>query len=570
MPAGTLHITIRQLLRNFLNSQERSELLLGIALSSLFINLLSLAFPIMILQLYDRVVPNQSMSTLNMLVLFVLCAVLGEIIFRIARAYLTSWSAARYEHKMSVDAYQHLLMARLSQFKKEGVGVYLDRLSSLCGMKDFYGGQALTLLLDFPFVILYLGLIAYIANFLVLIPILTLGMFGLFGYYVGVCMQNELTEKKLVDERRFSFILEILSGIYTVKSMAIESFMLRRYERLQNSSANQGRVISSLSSVSGVLSGIFMQVNIILVVSVGSIYVIAGDMTIGSLAACTLLANRSLNPINNIMMFWKRMQSILVAEKGLEKIYEMQREDAIGKVRINNLKGTLDLTNVDFKYEGTEKYFFKDLNLSIPTGKTIAIMGDASCGKTTLMELIMGLYEPTKGEIKIGDQNIQSCDKSELRKAIAYLPQKSYLFKGTILDNLTLFREGDYLHKAIETIKTVGLEHIIYSLPDGYETEVGKGVSDSLPAGVKQGILIAQNLIDEPSIFIFDQSNINNDKEDDKRICKFLNKIKGSYTIILVSNKAEILKIADECYQIKNKKLEKFIYQDKRDVQYVG
>lgn len=546
---------LKSLLQSLVGHQNKLEMLLGILAASLCINLLSLTFPVMLLQIYDRIIPNQAIETLMMLVLIVVSAQLIELVLKVTRAYVTAWAAARYEHNTSVEVFRHIIFSRLKDFKKVGEGAHFDRISALFGAKDFYGGQSLSLLIDVPFVFVYLSFIAYIGGWLVLVPIVVLTVFVATAHIYGNKLRQRLTERKVQDERRMNFIIEMLNGINIVKSLAIEPFMQRRYERLQRNSQQNDNEMSLLSSEMTTLSNFYMQCNTVCLVGIGCLFIISGDMTMGALAACTLLSNRCLNPVGGALSVWRRIQSILIAEKNVDEFCAMEIEDNEQAEVVETIRGKIDLNNIYLKREDSESYLFENLSLSVAPGETIGIVGEGSSGKSTLMRLILGLYQPDKGEVFIDDKNVELYDKDSLRRHIGYMPQNGKLYQGTILENITLFRDGEIIDRAVKTVEDMALQDVIHHLPQGYSTEVGGRVVDFLPAGIRQRIVAAQALIDYTNIVLFDEANTAVDREADENLQAMLRKIKGQCTMILISHRPSLLNIADKCFRLQQGKL---------------
>lgn len=525
------------------------ELAIGILLSSLFINCLGLIMPLMLLQFFDRIIPNQSINTLHILIAIVVIAIVLENILKILRASVCHWATAKYEHHAGVDAFKQLLKLKPEQFKKHGTGTYLDKMSDLFSMKDFYGGQALSLLIDLPFVVIYLSLIIYIGGWLVLIPVMMLALFVASANIMGNKMQKQLSQRKDIDDRRFNFIIEILSSIQTIKTYAMESFMLRRYERLQQGSVEKDKQIAFTNTNSMMISQYLSQLNTILIVGFGSIIIMHGNLSIGALAACTLLANRCLAPMGSAMVFWKRLQAIVVSQQRLEQLKpESNQGEVIGKISPKKLHGDIILKNITFSFD-KQQPLFRNLSLHVPEKSCIAISGAGSSGKTALLKIILGLYQPQQGHVKIDGTPVYRYDLSWLRQKIAYLPQKSHLFNGSLLDNLSLFDKKN-IPKAISLVEQMDLQHEIHRLAEGYDTHLGQGIVDGIPTGVKQQVTCLQNLLDDPDIILFDEANSAVDYTSDQCFLRLLKHIKGKKTLIIVSHRPSLTAIADNHYQL--------------------
>ena len=299
----------------------------ALLVAALVINLLSLALPITLLQVYDRVLPHNSIPTLTLLILGVMAALMIEAILRLGRAYISSLSAAKFEHRSSQAAVGHLLSASLTDYDKTAPGLHLQRLNSLNMLRDFYSGQAIGAVIDLPFIVLFLGLIAVIGGVLVAVPLGILIAFFITALVLGRQLRKALDQRSQSDERRYNFIIETLTGVHTIKSMAMENLMIRRHEQLQVQCAEDDLIAARSAHAAVNASATFSMLTMVLVAAVGSVLVIDGDLTVGGLAACTMLAGRSIQPLQRAMSLWTQFQNIRVARQRCQELFEIEPED---------------------------------------------------------------------------------------------------------------------------------------------------------------------------------------------------------------------------------------------------
>jgi ATP-binding cassette, subfamily C, bacterial LapB len=295
----------------------------GLVTASLLINLLNLALPITLLQIYDRIIPHRATSTLTLLIIGVSIALLIELFLRIARAYLNAWSDAKLEYGLCTHAFHHLLNAQSPAYEKEGVGSHVEHITALTHFKSFYGEQALITLMDIPFIMIFLGLIYYLGGIIVLIPTLALIAAFAIAILTGKNLYELTHQQRTLDDQRMNFILETLTGLHTVKALAMESQMIRRYERLQKNSTQWYFKLTELTANTLACSTLLSQITLVMVVGLGSLLVINQHLTIGALAACMLLSNLSLQPVNRLMLLWKHLHGIDVAKACLQHIEQL-------------------------------------------------------------------------------------------------------------------------------------------------------------------------------------------------------------------------------------------------------
>lgn len=527
-----------------------AHVLTSIFCASFCINLLSLAFPLSLLQVYDRIIPNNAMSTLTLLIVGVGCALLLEVGFRVGRSYVGAWADSKFEHITGCRAFTTLIESALLDYEKEGSGIHLKRMNALGMLREYYAGQALISIADIPFVIVLFLVIGYIAGWIVCIPVIVVIAYIFLTVKEAKKLQSVLQDRYSHEERRFNFIIETLGNIHTVKSVTMEAQMQRRYERLQKVSAVHDYELSMKGSTSTIAGISVSQLMVITIVAFGSMLVVRGQLTIGGLAACTLLSGRCLQPINLIVGLWTRLQTIKIANDELKTLLRMKRECDVGLPEMPKFKGSIELKNVSFRYNEDAAWVFKDLNLKIAEKQTIGITGKGQSGKSTLIWLLMSLFQPTDGHVYIDNQDIAHFQAESVRKQIAYLPQKAVLFKGTIMENLTMFKTKELFDYAKKICNVFGIGQAIERLPKGYDTMLGDQAIDTLSRGMNQRIAIARALIQNPRIIVFDEANTALDMQSDKLLRNMLEQLKGQRTVILVSHRPSILSLADTVYEI--------------------
>jgi len=523
---------------------------------SFLTNILALALPFLILQVYDRIIPNQATDTFMLLMVGMLVVIFFDTLIKVLRSVILSWEGAKYDHKQSMRAVDHILHTDTTHFEKHPHGYYIDKIHALEKIQDFYSGQSILLMIDFPFVFIFIALIWFINGPLVLIPVSLLLIFAIISIITGQKLHKALMNRAEMEDRRQNFIIEVLRGIHTVKSMAMEPSMMRRYERLQGQSAESVFELSRINSIVQGIGSTFSQVAIIAFVSIGSFFVIAGDLTIGALAAGSMLSSRVLQPGLKAMSLWTQFQSVKLAHQKMKDLFDMPDEIS-GDIQVDSsFRGSIELKNVHFNYPDLEdKKILNDLSITIKQGEMIGISGDNGTGKSTLIKLLAGYIHPTDGEILIDDHPVAEFDLEQIRAQIGIVPQYGILFEGTILENMTLYREGEAVEQAIELSKVLGLEEIIAQMPQGLDTKVGGSAVDSMSEGVRQKIIMVRSLVGHPKIILFDDANANFDIKNDNKLMKFVSSMIGKRTIIVVSHRPSFLKLCDRMFLLEEGKL---------------
>lgn len=521
-----------------------------VLVASLAINLLALALPIVILQFYDRVIPSQSVGTFTALMTGMFVVVCLDVLIKMLRSVILSWESARFDHKASIDAMDKILSADSLAFDSKPAGFYIDRIHALENIQEFYSGQSILLLIDLPFVIIYLGIITLIAGPMVAIPLVLITVFFLVSLRTGRQLHEALVTRSNMEDRRQNFIIELLQGVHTVKALAMETLMMRRYERLQVQSAESVYDLSKINSISTGVGATFSQLATICFVGIGSVSVVHGDMTMGGLAACTMLTSRALQPGLRAMGVWTQFQSVRLAIEKVNELFSLPSEESGTFSCEKAVGGQLEIKKLCFGYPGADEPLLEDISLLVNPGETIGITGNNGVGKSTLLSLLSGFLTPQSGVISIDGTPLPDFEIEFLRSQIGIVPQQGVIFEGTILENMTLYRDGQAVEQALELAAELGLGEIISKLPDGLDTYIGGSAGSTLSEGVKQKIIIVRSLVGNPKIVFFDDSNANFDVKNDKKLVSLINALKGDRSMIIVSHRPSFLRICDRSFEI--------------------
>ncbi len=516
--------------------------------TSFFLNLLSMALPMALLQVYDRIVPNNSLQTLALLAAGVLTALVLEVLLRLGRSYATGWAGAKFEHRMGNLAFGRLLGTELVNVQRKGSGVLLEQMSSLKSVKEYYGGQAAASMLDLPFIFIFLILIWYLGGSIVLVPVSVLLVFGVVAATTGMALRKAIEEHSTANERRLNFIIEVLGNIHTVKAMAMESLMMRRFERLQETSAKSSYDVALRNSDSISKGMFFSQLTMVLVSAYGATLVIDHKLTIGQLAACTLLAGRALQPLQRVVGLWTRFQTIQLGRQRVTEIMHLPVAEA-GRPDLPDVEGRLTLQDVHFRFGESDHEVLRGIDLDVAPGTCVGIVGANGSGKSTLLSVMMGVLPPTQGRVMVDGMDLGQFNINSLKTQIGYLPQNGELFKGSIIENITMF-EPDLRKAGLEVADDLGLTEVVAALPMGFETIVGDGAYDTLPTGLRQRIAIARALLHDPKIILFDEANSSVDSVGDTYLRAALDRLKGERTMVIISQRPSILRLADQVYQL--------------------
>lgn len=522
--------------------------------ASVSLNLFALALPLALLQVYDRIIPNSSYGTLFLLVVGVGSIVLLEALMRVARADIISWMGAQIEHRAGCKAFARLMEAPADDLEQAGAGDLIERFSGLPMVREIFTEHWTLLVCDLPFAVIFLATIWYLAGWLVLAPLALIGLIVFIAVKGSPGAEKAVEDFNKIRDHRQNFTIEAIHGIHSIKSMALETQMIQRLARLQETVATRLHklVLSNASVLSN--GSTFSQLSTLSLVVLGAFMVVDNQLTIGGLSACTLLTGRALQPIQKAVAMWSRFQNAQLLRARFESLLDLPSEHAEGATPLKIEKGGIELRNVSLHYD-PQAPILRNVSLKFEPGAKVAIAGDNGSGKSSLLRLIFGSMRPTEGLVLVDGQPIADFDRNAQKSGgIAYVPQRGELFKGTILDNLTMFRPS-LRHEALRIAGELGLDDVIYRLPQGYHTRVGDGSTEALPRGVAQRIAVVRALTRKPKVLLFDEANTAMDNQGDERLRAYLEKMDRGTTLIMVTLRPSLQKLADSVLQLEKGRL---------------
>lgn len=516
---------------------------LSVYVATFAINILGLALPLAVLQVYDRVIPNQSYATLTIFAIALTTVFAIDTVLRISRFAITSWSASAFTQIAMIDAAERLVQSAAVDGRMT-VSNQQDRLNSVQTVGDYMGGQSRLFFVDLPFTAVFLFIIALVGGVLAFIPVIILTVFGIASYRRGRMLADTFRNRNTMEGRAYDFLIEVMTGIEAVKTHAMESQFSRRYERLQKTVGPMTFDLVEKAEMSTSLGSALNSLAMISIVSAGGYLAANGHMSIGTLACCTLLSNRMMQPIMRGISTWNELQAIRAAYDEFSRVIELPKPNASRLARGGGTPPEISLRNVSLSV-GRDSL---RMDLTIPPGELIVVKGGGAA-TTAFANTIRGVTDIELGEARLGDETAIDAALNHTW-SVAYVQAQTQMFRGSILDNVTLFREGCTAADALEVCKTIGIEDVVDRLPQGYDTMVGEGIADNLPAGVSKLLSIVTALALDPQILIVDEPQTTLDSNQDRNLLAFFNEIRGSRTIIVVSSRPSYWNLADRLFEV--------------------
>ncbi|WP_144186945.1 ABC transporter transmembrane domain-containing protein [Elioraea rosea] len=521
-----------------------------LVLSSLLISLLSLALPIAMLHVYDRVLAQNGVATFWALASAVVVALVLETALRILRGRVVARVGGAWEANTQARAMGVLSRTPIERFERSGAGLYLERLASIATVRDAYSGAAFQALLDLPFCLVYVAAMAHLSPTLAAVPVLLAALYLAVSLLVGRSLRRTVAALAEGEERRFNMLFDVLAHVHTVKALGLEQQMLRRNERLILRCAAARRKLAALSGHGHGAALLLASIGSALVAALGAVEVIEERITVGALGACLLLCGRSLQPLSSALTVFTRAEVLRGAAQRLAEITALPVPPPLpalaarhGEIRIERAVVRRD--------DGSP--VLSGLDLHAPAGAIIGITARNGAGKTALLRLIAGLVTPSHGRVLIDGSDLSDVDPDSIAEVCALLPTQGALVRGTLLENLTMHRPS-LAGRARAIAADLGLDAIAATLPQGYDTPLGEGGA-LLPRGAVQLVAIARALAVAPRIVLFDEANVFLDPAADRAVHLLLGRLRGHCTIVLVSARPSTLALAERRYTLADGRL---------------
>lgn len=530
---------------------KQRRLPVSVYVSSAVINILGLALPLTILHVYDRVLPNQAFNTLAMLVIGLLCVVVLDSMLRIARGGIMGWRAASFGHRESLDAMARLMSSNAGNVQKTKASALISQLQALTDMAEFQGSTARLLLIDIVWVPVFAVVITIIAGPLIAVPALFLIGFIFYISFQTRRLRRIIDTREQVEERKYDFMLETLQTMQTVKSHAMEPLMMRRFERLQSASSLELKHNVLASQTIAQAAGLFAMLMTMGVVFFGALMVIGNSLTIGALAACMLLSSQMMQPIMRSLQSSTQIVQNAHKQSEVEKLYAQISDqpvtiEPVTRHQPDFAPAPVQVQRLSVKGPNGQP-LFEHLNLDIEAGQFVGLKGADGSGQSVFLRSIMGDLTPAFGQILINGIPVR-----HKQPRVSYVGQVPQVFRGTILDNLTLF--GTYtVEDAKWVAELTGLTPEIHRLPDGFDTQLLGSANPELSTAFSQLVCIARAIVSKPSVLLLDASNNGLDAKTETAFAQMIQRLSGQVTIILATQRPSLLRNADLIFELSDK-----------------
>ncbi len=518
-----------------------AEVLLG----SFVVQLFGLITPLFTQVILDKVVVHHSMTTLDVLGLAFLAIMVFELMLNISRNYIFNHTANKIDAKLGSKLFRHLFSLPFLYFETRKVGNIVARVRELDTIRDFITNKSVSVIIDTLFSFVFLGMMLLYSVPLSLISMSFILVLSILYAVVTPEFRNRLKSKFEMGAKSNSYLVETITGVQTVKALAIEGAMHQKWEDNLGTYLRSSFRLTSMINVSRALAGFLQRGMTVSILYFGVKMVINQELTVGQLIAFQMFANQFCGPVLRLVNTWNEFQQALLGVERLGDILNQPAElQSANAITLSKLEGAIRLDKISFKYGMDNPYVLEQLNLNIQAGTSVGLVGRSGSGKSTITKLIQRLYLANDGAIYIDDVDIRHMNPSWLRHQIGVVLQENYLFSGTIRENIALPKPDASMDQVIQAAKIAGAHEFIKDLSEGYDTQVGERGS-TLSGGQKQRIAIARALITNPRILIFDEATSALDYESERIIQENLAKIKQGRTMIIIAHRLSAVRDCD-------------------------
>lgn len=516
-----------------------------VLIASFLINMFALANPLFVMNVYDRVVPNNAIETLWALAVGIFVVFSFDYLLKLLRVYFIEIAGKKSDILLSAYIFERVLGAKFAQHPAS-VGSFVSRLRDFEAIRNFVTSATITAFVDLPFVLLFLLAVVYIGGHLVWIPVTIIPFILLYSFVAQRFLQQAVMNGFTASAQKSATLVEAMTNLETLKVLNAEGKVLRKWEKAVAMLAYWG-LKSRMWSNGSTSFALFMQQLAGVLIVIAGVYAISqNDLTLGGLIACVLLSARIIAPLSQVAGLLVQYQQAKIALDSLEQIVSQVQERPEGKAFIKREKfnGSIEFADVDFSYPGEETRALDGVSFKIAAGEKVAIIGKLGSGKSTVHKLIANLYLPDEGSVRIDDVDIKQIDTADLRDALAYVPQECTLFYGSLRENIAFKMTSASDAEILRAAEIAGVNAFVNAHPHGFERMISER-GENLSGGQKQAVAIARALINDPPMVLLDEPSAAMDSSSELRLIENLKTYLVDKTLVLVTHKTTLLALVD-------------------------
>jgi ATP-binding cassette subfamily C protein LapB len=516
-----------------------------VVMAAVLINIFALASPLFTMNVYDRVVPNAAFDTLWVLAAGMITMLIFDLIMKTLRVQFLDYVAKRADVKISALLYQQMLGMTLSS-RPASAGVLANHMREFESIRDFFTSATLAALIDLPFVLLFIAVIAAVAGPLALVPLIAVPIVLFVSWVLQIPMQKITKASMMENALKNAQLFETITGLETIKTQAAEGHVQRKWEELTERASKTAAKSKRVTAFALNFSSFIQQIVGVLVMIVGVYLISVGQVTMGALIASVMLTSRALSPLSQFSGLLIRYNQTREALAQLNDLMKKPVERPAGKhfVSIPRFAGRVEFKSVVFAYPGQTVPALNDVSFMVEPGEHIGIIGAVGSGKTTLQRLLLNMYQPTSGSVQMDGSDVRQIDPGDLRRNIGCVQQSPQLFYGSVRENITMGHETAPDRAVLRAAELSGVMEFLRDSQLGLDTQVGER-GEALSGGQRQAVAIARSLLYDPPVMILDEPTASMDPASELRLKQHLEEITKGKTTILITHKGAMLSMVD-------------------------
>ncbi len=527
--------------------KKHRKVLIEVLIASFVVQIFALANPLVTQLIIDKVLVQNSVGTLNVLGILLVGVAIFEALLSSFRTYLFVDTTNRIDMTLGAEVIDHLLRLPLRYFEKRPVGELGTRVNELENIRQFLTGTALTVVLDAVFSVVYIAVMVFYSWLLTIVALATVPLFGLMTLLVSPIIRKQTRLKAERNAETQSYLVEVVSGIQTVKAQNIELKSRWQWQERYARYVSAGFSAVITSTTAGAMSNFLNKLSSLLLLWVGAYLVLQGTLTLGQLIAFRIIAGYTTSPLLRLIQLWQNFQETALSLERLADILDHPQEvspEDRSNIPLPTIIGAVCYRDVSFSFKEGGPLQLQNVSLDVTAGTFVGIVGQSGSGKSTLMKLLMRLYEPKSGQILLDDYDVSKVELYSLRQQVGMVLQDSLLFDGTVQENIALTRPDATAEEIVEAARVAYAHEFIMQLPQGYNTRVGERGS-ALSGGQRQRIAIARTVLQNPRLLILDEATSALDYLAERQVSENLAKVFKDRTVFFITHRLKSLQTAD-------------------------
>jgi len=525
--------------------KANKSIYIEVMLGAVMINMFALISPLFVMNVYDRVVPNNATDTLWVLAIGVAIAYFFDFMLKNLRSMFLDVAGRRADVRLSSDIFEQVLGMKLSQ-RPGSAGVLTSTMREFETVRDFFTSATMVTLIDLPFSLMFVLVMYILGGWIALVPIVVMPLVIFIGLYYQRKLKSVVKQSMAENALKSALMFETVTGLETIKVQAAEGHTQRRWEELTDKASYTGVKIRSISSHASHWAMFLQQMASVAIIITGTYLISAGEVSMGALIACVILSGRAMAPLGQVAGLLTRMNQSRESFNQLNDLMDKEVERPKGKhfISVPQAKGRVEFREVSFHYPEQAVPALNNATLKIEPGEHVGIIGAVGSGKTTLQRLLMNLYEPTKGTIMLDETDVRQVDPGDLRRNIGVVQQNPMLFYGSVRENITMGHETAPEAAVLRAAELAGVMEFLRDTQHGLDTQVGER-GEALSGGQQQAVAVARALLYDPPVMILDEPTASMDPSSENRLMRRLANITKDRTVILITHKGSMLQLCD-------------------------